>query len=67
MHFGYAVGGGIETALTDHWTIRAEYLYTDLGTHTYDFAFTTSADSSTATSKEKITESLIRAAVAYKF
>jgi outer membrane immunogenic protein len=67
MQVGYVVGGGMEAALTDHWIVRAEYLYMDLGTQKYDFTFATSADGSTATSKEKITESLLRAAVAYKF
>jgi outer membrane immunogenic protein len=28
---GYTVGGGLEYALTDHWTTKAEYLYYDLG------------------------------------
>jgi len=27
---GYAVGGGVDTMLTDHWFGRAEYLYTDV-------------------------------------
>jgi outer membrane immunogenic protein len=28
---GYATGGGVEYALTDHWTTKAEYLYYNLG------------------------------------
>lgn len=28
---GYAVGGGVEWALDNNWTARAEYLYVDLG------------------------------------
>ncbi len=28
---GWTVGGGLEYALTDHWTTKAEYLYYDLG------------------------------------
>ncbi len=30
---GYTVGGGLEYALADRWTIRGEYLYTDFGTN----------------------------------
>ncbi len=29
---GWAIGGGIEYALTNNWTIRAEYLHADFGT-----------------------------------
>ena len=28
---GYALGGGIEAALTGPWTAKVEYLYVDLG------------------------------------
>ena len=34
---GYAVGGGFETMLTPSWSVKAEYLYIDLGSTTlYD-------------------------------
>jgi len=29
---GYAVGGGVETAITDHWSLKLEYLYMNFGT-----------------------------------
>ncbi|WP_332119505.1 outer membrane protein [Azorhizobium caulinodans] len=32
---GWTVGGGVEYALTNNWTARAEYLYTDLGKADY--------------------------------
>ncbi len=35
MHSGYALGAGVEYALTNNWTIRGEYLYTDLEEKTY--------------------------------
>jgi len=35
-HTGWAVGAGLEYALADHWTARAEYIYTDLGSKFYD-------------------------------
>ena len=28
---GYAIGGGVEWALAEHWTAKAEYLWYDLG------------------------------------
>ena len=31
---GYAVGAGLEYALTDNWTVKGEYLYTNLGKKT---------------------------------
>ncbi|MDI4663365.1 porin family protein [Xanthobacter autotrophicus] len=35
-HTGWTAGAGIEYALTDHWTAKTEYLYTDLGSKSYD-------------------------------
>jgi len=32
---GWTLGGGVEYALTDAWTIRGEYLYYDLGNQSY--------------------------------
>lgn len=28
---GWAVGGGVESALSRNWTVKPEYLYVDLG------------------------------------
>jgi outer membrane immunogenic protein len=35
-HVGWTVGGGLEYALTNNWTVKAEYLYMDLGDEFYD-------------------------------
>jgi outer membrane immunogenic protein len=32
---GWTVGGGLEYALNKNWSVRAEYLHVDLGTHTW--------------------------------
>ena len=32
---GWTVGGGAEYAFTDNWTVRAEYLFVDLGDHRF--------------------------------
>jgi outer membrane immunogenic protein len=34
-HLGWTVGGGLEAKATDNITIKAEYLYVDLGTQSY--------------------------------
>jgi outer membrane immunogenic protein len=36
-HFGWTAGGGVEWAMTPHWTAKVEYLYADLGSRDYDF------------------------------
>lgn len=33
--FGWTAGGGVELATSDSMTVKAEYLYTDLGEHTW--------------------------------
>ncbi len=33
---GWTVGGGIEYAITQHWSVKAEYLHIDLGSKTID-------------------------------
>ena len=37
MRLGWAAGGGVETALTPHWSVRAEYLYSGYGNNTQTF------------------------------
>ena len=57
---GYAVGGGAEYAFNNNWTVRAEYLYVDLGKK--DFGF-----DSIDPYNVKTDFSVVRAAFAYKF
>ena len=59
---GFAVGGGLEYAFSDHWTARAEYLYVDLGKK--DFAFPAGAP---FPYDVKTNFSVVRAAIIYKF
>ena len=35
-HVGWTLGGGLEAQATDKITLKAEYIYTDLGTQTYN-------------------------------
>src|SRR6185312_9428901 len=38
-HVGYAVGGGIEFAVNQNWSIKGEYLHLGFGSESYDFDF----------------------------
>ena len=35
---GWTIGAGVETPVWDHWSVKAEYLYVDLGTVTNSFS-----------------------------
>jgi len=39
-HTGWTIGAGVEKAFGHRWTLRAEYLYVDLGAEDYDFSGT---------------------------
>lgn len=56
--WGWTVGAGVEYAVTDNWTVKAEYLYADLGDINWD---------STANTKIDMTLQTIKAGVNYKF
>lgn len=59
-HMGWAVGGGLEAKATDNITIKAEYLYVDLGTQAYNGLSVGDID---------VTQrfSVVRAGINYKF
>lgn len=77
--FGYAVGGGMEYALTDNWLIRGEYIYYNLGTVRQNLRQTTSESLALTNyagftpinldieAKTKIDGQIVRAAILYKF
>jgi outer membrane immunogenic protein len=64
--FGYTVGGGIEYALFAGWSVRAEYLYYDLGVSnvTTQYSF---GGGSTATYRVWENGHILRGAVNYRF
>lgn len=73
---GYALGAGVEYAITNNWLIRAEYMYYNLGNVTNVASGTTSTfngvtepNTSTiiGTTKTKIDGNIVRAALSYKF
>ncbi len=65
LRWGWAAGAGAEAALTDHWTMRAEYLYVDLGS-LEEARFDPAADLVALTAADLRFQTL-RAGVNYKF
>jgi outer membrane immunogenic protein len=61
---GWTVGGGIEYAVTNNWSVRGEYRYTDFG-HLTDATPFIFGIGSSVTHHE--TENAVRAAFSYKF
>lgn len=62
---GFTIGGGVEYALSQNWSIKAEYLYVDLGSTTANYydALSGALVPSTMGNREHI----IRAGVNYRF
>jgi outer membrane immunogenic protein len=60
---GWTVGGGLEYALFNNWSIRAEYRYADFGAAT-DYPFAAVAGSAIT---HRLTENVVRAGFSYKF
>lgn len=62
---GWTVGGGIEWMVVPHWSVKAEYLYTDFGNHT---VFTdTFLPAGSASESDKFNANIFRAGVNYHF
>lgn len=60
---GWTVGGGIELAVTDNWSVRAEYRYSDFGT----FNNNTFSSAPTSFVQHHETENAVEAGFSYKF
>ncbi len=68
--YGYAVGGGLEYALTNNVTARAEYLFYDLGTATYAVApanVIAAGEGISVTASQKFYGNIVRFGLNYKF
>jgi outer membrane immunogenic protein len=65
---GWTVGGGLEYALTNNWSVRAEYRYSDFGhyTDTPFVAFVLPAGGTLAV-QHHFTENQVQAGFSYKF
>ena len=62
---GWAAGAGVEFALVENWTVKAEYLFLDLGNVTCSTA--AHCGVAGAGAEIALTESIVRAGVNYKF
>ena len=62
---GWTVGGGLEYAVTNNWSIRAEYRYSDFG-RSPDFPFS-SKTFGTVSATHHLTENQVQAGFSYKF
>ncbi len=62
---GWTVGGGLEYAVTNNWSIGAEYRYSDFG-RSPDFPFS-SITSGTVSFTHHLTENQVQARFSYKF
>ena len=62
---GWTIGGGVEYGLNAKWTVRAEYLYVDLGSQSLTLASTAPGFGFTASTRYQ--ENIVRGAVNYWF
>jgi outer membrane immunogenic protein len=64
---GWTVGGGLEYAVTNNWSVRAEYRYSDFGRYT-DFPFAAFVPAGgTLFVRHHLTENQVQAGFSYKF
>jgi outer membrane immunogenic protein len=64
---GWTVGGGIEYAVTNNWSVRAEYRYSDFGHYT-DFPFAAIfASPANFTTQHHLTQNQVQVGISYKF
>ena len=61
---GYTVGAGIEYAITNNWSVRAEYRYTDFGSFTDNL---TNSTGGFVNVRHKETDNRVQAGFSYKF
>ena len=66
MQVGWMVGGGMEYALTNHWRMRFQYQYIDLGSVDFDTVFTDASDF-TAEHEAEMKEHNVSCAIIFGF
>jgi outer membrane immunogenic protein len=64
---GWAVGGGVEYAIDNHWIAGVEYLHVDLGSVGFNTAVTPPFTAFTNAFSADLKEDIVRARLSYKF
>jgi outer membrane immunogenic protein len=64
---GWTAGAGFEWLVAPNWSIKAEYLYVDLGNRNSTITYTYPANISTLTSSVRETENIVRAGINWHF
>jgi outer membrane immunogenic protein len=64
QHAAWVAGAGVEAALSQHWSVRAEYLYFDTGHINTTYSV---AGIGLITEQSRLTESMMRLGVNYRF
>jgi len=65
---GWTIGGGAEYAVAKQWTVKGEYLYVDLGSHSYNYENQAKcAGVCSYTTDLKTREHIVRFGINYKF
>jgi outer membrane immunogenic protein len=64
---GWTLGAGVEAALGNNWSVKAEYLYIDLGSHTISAANPTGFGPLVVNQSFNIRDNIVRAGINYRF
>lgn len=64
---GWTAGAGVEWMFAPQWSVKAEYLYVDLGTHNNTITYTYGPNTSTMTSTVRDTYNIVRGGINFHF
>jgi outer membrane immunogenic protein len=65
---GWTIGAGFERMLNNNWSVKAEYLYVDLGTQSFSSSYTDLQPAVFAVQhKDSLTANILRLGVNYRF
>jgi outer membrane immunogenic protein len=64
---GWTVGAGAEWMFAPNWSVKAEYLYVDLTSHSSTIVYTYGANTSSLTSTAHDSEHVVRGGINFHF